>query len=210
MFEILEQLPEKHVTPTREMTLVSARCSNCQRVQTVLEQNVRRANRLQRKHCQHCLPDTFHMMTGTRFWRIWKGMVSRATDPRNKDYVMYGGSGRGVCEEWLRFENFYRDMHEGYADHLTIDRRDNSKGYSPDNCRWVSNLIQQSNKGNNRAVRYQGRDMHLAEFCRVAGVSRGAVTPRLNSGMTGDEAMVDYQKSRYKKNRKPRTPRSMT
>ena len=54
------------------------------------------------------------------------------------------------------------------------------------------------------------RKQGLAEFCRVAGVSRGAITPRLNSGMTGDEAMVDYRKSRYKKNRKPRTPRSMT
>jgi hypothetical protein len=186
------------------MTVVCARCLNCGRKQNVLLQNASRANRLRRKCCKHCLPDTFHLMTGTRFWRIWKGMVSRATDPRNKDFARYGGAGRGVCEDWLAFENFYRDMHAGYADDLTIDRKDNSGGYSLENCRWVPNLVQQSNKNNNRAIRYGGRDMHLAEFCRVTGLSRGAATPRLNSGMTGDEAVLDYRNSRYKKNRKSR------
>lgn len=208
MFEILEELPEKHVTATREMTLVSARCLTCATEQVVLLQNANRANRLGRGRCKHCLKATFHRMTGTRIWRIWKGVVSRTTDPRNKDYLRYGGAGRDLCADWLHFENFYRDMHAGYADDLTIDRIDNSKGYSPGNCRWVPNIIQQANKNSNRVVRFRGQDMHLAEFCREAGVSRGAITPRLNAGMTGDEALADYQKSTYKKGRKPRTPRS--
>jgi hypothetical protein len=204
MFEILEEIPEKHVTRTREMTVVSARCLNCGKEQLVLLQNANRANRLRRKCCKLCLPDTFHLMTETRFWRIWKGMVSRATDPRNKDFTRYGGAGRGVCEDWLDFGNFYRDMYESYADDLTIDRRDNSKGYCLENCRWVPNLLQQSNKTNNRVIQYGGCEMHLAEFCRVTGMSRGAATPRLNSGMTGDEALLDYQKSTYKKGRRSR------
>lgn len=131
-------------------------------------------------------------------------MKGRATDPENVDYARYGGAGRGVSEDWLVFENFYRDMFSMYADNLTIERVDNSQGYSKQNCRWASNMEQQANKMNNRVIHYQGRDMHLAEFCRVTGSNRGAVTPRLNSGMTADEALRDYHKSTYPKNRKSR------
>ena len=111
-------------------------------------------------------------MTDTRIWRIWQGMVRRATNPEDKDFKRYGAAGRGVSEEWLSFHNFYRDMQQGYRDDLTLDRRDNSLGYSKENCRWVTNLVQQSNKINNRVIHFQGKDMHLAEFCRRAGVSR--------------------------------------
>lgn len=204
MYEILEELPEKHVTPTRVMTLVSVRCLNCATVQTLLLQNVTRANRGKRRRCAHCRFDACHYMTGTRFYRIWRGILYRTTDPSSKDYPRYGGVGRGVCESWLRFENFYQDMLEGYSDDLTIDREDNTLGYCKANCRWVPNMVQQSNKNNNRVVRYQGRDMHLAEFCRTAGVTRGAITPYLNKGLDGDEAVAAYSASAYPRFRAPR------
>lgn len=210
MYEILKVLDEKRVTPTREMTLTLARCCHCGHEAVVTKQNVERANRAGRKHCARCVEDTFHHMTDTRFWSIWKGMKARATDPLNPDYSRYGGAGRGVCSEWLDFKNFYRDMFDDYRDDLTIDRVDNTQGYSKDNCRWISIFEQQANKSNNRLVEYQGEQMHLAEFCRRAGVSRGAVVPRLDKGMTGDEAMADYAKSRYKRGRKSGTRMSTT
>jgi uncharacterized protein (DUF433 family) len=204
MYEIVKLLGEPHVTGTRAMTLTLARCCRCGTEQRILKQNVDRANRERREYCALCLEDSFHRMTGTRFWSIWRHMVSRASNPRDKDFVRYGAAGRGVCEEWFSFANFYRDMFPSYRDDLTIDRRDNSRGYSKENCRWVSNAVQQSNKINNRVLRFQGRDMHLAEFCRTAGVSRGAITPRLNMGMTAEEALADYEMSPYPKHRKPR------
>jgi hypothetical protein len=154
--------------------------------------------------------DTFHRMTDTRFWSIWKGMKARATDPLSSDYHRYGGAGRGICSDWLDFKNFYRDMFDGYRDDLTIDRVDNTRGYSKDNCRWLSIFDQQANKNSNRLVEYQGERMHLAEFCRRAGVSRGAISPRLDKGLTGDEAVADYMKSRYKRGRKSSTRTSTT
>ena len=204
MYEIVKVLDGKRVTPTAALTLTLARCCHCGRMRTIAKQHVVRANRLGRKHCPDCLKDTFHYLTNTRIWRIWKGMLGRATDPENPDFVRYGASGRGVCEEWLVFANFYRDMSPGYAEHLTIERVDNSEGYSKGNCRWATNMEQQANKNNNRVLRYQGRDMHLAEFCRVAGVTRGAISPRLNAGMSPEQALADYAMSRYPRYRAPR------
>lgn len=209
MFEILKKLEKPHYTPTRVMTRVLVRCLACGAESEILEQNARKANRLGSKHCAVCIQDTFHRMTNTRFWSIWAGMKARSTDSDSPDYYRYGPhTGRGICERWLDFRNFYEDMYATYADGLTIERIDNSRGYSKDNCRWATNTEQQANKNNNRLIEYQGERMHLAEFCRRAGVSRGAVSPRLNRGMTGDEAMADYAKSRYKRNRKRRSTTS--
>lgn len=210
MYDIVEILDEKHITPTREMTVTLAKCCRCGATRRILLQNVQKANRQRKEHCAACIEDTFHRMTETRFWSIWKGMKGRATDPNNPDYARYGAAGRGISGEWMSFENFYRDMFPSYEDGLTIERIDNSKGYYNGNCRWATNMEQQSNKLNNRVIRYQGRDMHLAEFCRVAGVSRGAITPRLNLGLSAEAALADYAASTYKKGRRPRTPKSTT
>lgn len=204
MYEIVKKLPDKHVTPTREMTVILARCCHCGRVREVLEQNARRANALGRKHCAVCIEETFHRMTSTRFWSIWHGMLDRTTNAACRDYPRYGGTGRGVCEEWLRFENFYRDMFPTYQAGLTLERTDNAKGYSKENCRWATNAEQQANKNNNRVLRYQEETLHLAEFCRRAHVSRGAISPRLAAGMSPEEALEDYRRSTYPKNRKSR------
>lgn len=204
MYEILGVLSKTRSTHTRARTLACVRCSRCGATQETLLQNAQRANRERRQYCPHCISDTFHRMTDTRFWRIWRGMVARATDPNDPSFSHYGAIGRGLSPDWLRFENFFRDMFPAYRDDLTIERVDNSLGYSKQNCRWATNMEQQSNKVNNRVVRYLGRDMHLAELCRVAKVSRGAITPRLNRGMTAEEAVADYAASPYKRTRKPR------
>lgn len=205
MYEIIKILDEKHVTPTREMVLILAKCSHCGEVQKILEQNVKRANRQKRKHCSMCIGETFHRMTNTRIWGIWHGMIQRTTRVYGTSYDKYGGRGIGVCDRWLDFKNFYEDMGSSYKDDLTLDRIDNEKGYSKENCRWVSNMKQQSNKRNNRLISFRGQEMHLAEYCRQAGVTRGAISPRLNAGMSGDEALEDYRNSKYPKGRKSRT-----
>ena len=87
-----------------------------------------------------------------RVYRIWVDMMRRgfyrtADVMRCPSYCAYQGHAVGVCEEWRHFPNFYRwAMSHGYRDDLTLDRIDNERGYSPDNCRWTTRSEQNKNR----------------------------------------------------------------
>lgn len=88
-----------------------------------------------------------HGMAHTRIYKVWADMKSRCMCKTNKWYPNYGGRGITVCDEWMSFEHFYEwAMTNGYSASLTIDRIDNDKGYSPDNCRWATQHEQSMNK----------------------------------------------------------------
>lgn len=91
-----------------------------------------------------------HGMDGTRLYKCWIGLKARCNNPNDKDYKNYGGRGILVCEEWLNdFVSFMNwSMLSGYTDDLTIDRIDNNKGYSPDNCRFVTVTVNNRNRRN--------------------------------------------------------------
>ena len=104
-----------------------------------------------------------HGMKGTRLYNIWSKIIQRTTNKNDNEYGDYGGRGIGICEEWRNdFEAFMQWSYEnGYADNLTIDRKDNNKGYQPDNCRWVRSKENWSIKRNYHCLTYKGRPKPL-------------------------------------------------
>ena len=91
---------------------------------------------------------TTHGLRQNKFYQTWHNMTYRCSNPKSKDYKDYGARGITVCKEWQDVTNFVawcESTHpniEGY----TLDRIDNDKGYSPENCRWVDKSTQGINQ----------------------------------------------------------------
>lgn len=85
-----------------------------------------------------------HGQTKTPLYKVWASMIQRCTDPNCEAYEKY--SYLGVCNEWRSFEIFWKWATD-YKPGLTLDRSDNEKGYSPDNCQWVTKSQQAQNRG---------------------------------------------------------------
>jgi len=109
----------------------------------------------------------------------WYGMLRRCNNPSDTAYKYYGGRGIAVCERWNKLENFYADMGE-CPKGLTIERRDNSKGYSPKNCYYATRKEQQRNTRKNIVIKYGGKSQCMAAWAEELGISWNTLRYRLN------------------------------
>ncbi len=114
----------------------------------------------------------------TRLHSIWNSMHARCYCKTHKDYHIYNKL--GICKEWNSknkhqgFLNFYEwAKNNGYDDSLTIDRIDNDKGYSPENCRWVTPYDQCRNLKRNIWVEYKGENKLLMDWLSELNMTRG-------------------------------------
>lgn len=98
---------------------------------------------------------------------IWIRMRARCENPSHKDYPWYGARGITVSQEWQSFDAFIADMGDAPAG-FSIDRIDNNKGYSKENCRWADSYTQARNKRNTRLT--MGQALEIRQM-RDAGAS---------------------------------------
>ena len=109
-----------------------------------------------------------HGMAGSKIYGIWSEMVARCHRPTHVRYGDYGGRGIDVASEWHDFNTFFADMGER-PQGLSLDRVDNSKGYSKENCRWATTSEQATNKRNNRFLTAFGRTIPISWWAHVIG-----------------------------------------
>ena len=135
------------------------------------------------------------MSRPSRLTAIHNGIKYRCYNPKYKGYKNYGERGITVCNEWLNTERVYLAPHvtatkgfiafrdwalaNGYKGNLTLDRIDNNKGYSPENCRWVTAKVQNNNRRSNLLITYNGQTKTLHQWCDELNLSYSKIFQRL-------------------------------
>lgn len=124
-----------------------------------------------------------HGMSRHPAFGVWYSMKQRCEDPNHRAYRNYGGRGISVCPEWsASFESFWRDMGPTYHSGLDLDRINNNKGYSPQNCRWAERKTNARNRRVCRIIDTPFGQMTVSELCEKTGIGETTMLYRLDHG----------------------------
>lgn len=144
-----------------------------------------------------------------RLYLCYKSMLYRCYNPKHHNFKNYGGRGIEVCEEWRKsFLNFREwALKSGYDIGLSIDRIDNNRGYTPNNCRWTTAKVQMNNQRRNRILTYKGESHTLAEWESIIGISQKVLSARVRLGWSDEDILTTMPRySNRHKERKEKTP----
>lgn len=130
-----------------------------------------------------------HGMAHKPFYNVWVAMKARCDIPTNKSYKNYGARGIGYSRKWVTFEGFLEDMYENYKPWLSLDRIDNNKGYSKENCRWADAATQASNTRRNKYVEYQNEKLTVSQLARKFNMKPQTLNHRLKNGWDIEKAL---------------------
>lgn len=121
-----------------------------------------------------------HGMKGTKLYEVWKSMKRRCYNNCCDDYENYHDRGIAICDEWLNNSVTFFDwaLNNGYKKGLSIDRIDSNKGYSPDNCRWVDQTVQNNNRRGCFRLLYHSNWLSVREIASLEGISYNQVYKR--------------------------------
>ncbi len=120
-----------------------------------------------------------HGMAGTQVYSAWRQMIARCSKEKHISYHNYGGREIKVCRQWLKFENFLRDMGIPKDSKLSLERKNNNGNYTKRNCLWTDKKSQSRNRRSNRVIRYQGKSQCLKTWCEELGLKYGRTYARL-------------------------------
>lgn len=131
----------------------------------------------------------------TKLYGRWTNIKDRCFNPNSKDWDNYGGRGIRMCAEW---KNDYRAFESwaisnGYSEDLQIDRIDNNKGYSPDNCRFITPKMNSNNRRNSKKIMFEGRETTIIEISEETGIPWSTLYRKQREGI-----LEEYVKQRRK------------
>lgn len=124
-------------------------------------------------------------------YAVWRAIIARCENPKNKRFSDYGGRGIKIAAEWRRdFRRFLADVGPRPGPEYSIDRRDNDADYAPGNCRWATSRQQMVNRRNTRIIDTARGPRPLAELAKECGVPANTLRARLELGWSLSTAMT--------------------
>jgi len=113
-------------------------------------------------------------------------MLSRCKNKKSKSYKNYGGRGIKVCKRWETYELFRDDVKLAMIKHIeenngntSLDRINNDRDYSPENCRWATSKEQCRNKRGNQNITYNGKTQCISAWCEQLGLPYYVISQRI-------------------------------
>jgi len=135
--------------------------------------------------------NTRHGKHATLEYRSWRSMINRCHNPADQAYSRYGGRSIIVCQRWREsLEAFIADMGSRPLSSHSIDRIDNDKGYSKNNCRWATPQEQSRNRRRHRLVTFDGKTMCVTEWSEATGIPAATLYWRLGNGWSVERALA--------------------
>lgn len=155
------------------------RCLGCGLEKEVLTQNLRPTS----GGCKSCGQKGKHSTHGLSkhpLYPIWNSMMQRCYNPKCNAYEYYGGRGLAVDVEWHDVSVFIKDMFPRPSGH-TLERVDNTRGYSKDNCIWVTQEENNRNRECVEKITYNGVTKTKPKWAEYLGISTVGLSYRLRN-----------------------------
>ena len=120
-----------------------------------------------------------------------------------------GGRGITVCERWLILENFLADMGPRPSADYSLERLDNDREYSPDNCTWATKDAQTRNQRRTVLITVNGKTLCIKDWAKKIGLHPATISERIKAGVVPIEAVTrpNYKGQGKKKKRRSALPR---
>lgn len=175
---VIEELPERRYT----YVVYRVKC-DCGEISELTGHYLRHSN----KDCRKCSTNK-NKIRGESHWaykhghasrankrvpyyNVWVSLRSRCNNPNDEQYKDYGGRGIKVCPEWDSFAKFLDDM--GFPlPGQQIERIDNDKGYSKENCKWANQITQANNRRSTKFYEVDGARICQTELIKRLGWTR--------------------------------------
>lgn len=122
----------------------------------------------------------------TRAYRAWLDMMQRCRNKKNARFKDYGGRGIKVCSRWLSFEKFFADMGNAPLG-KSLDRIDNRRGYTRNNCRWATSGEQAKNRRTNHVATFKGKTQCLSEWATELNINFYRLRYRFHRGYRAEK-----------------------
>ena len=195
IFEILEKTKRK----SGGHQYYKVRCIYCNFITELQDKQITLT-----KKCTHLNKNGAYKKYNSFIWenerlrQIFSSMKKRCYNSKEEDFRWYGGKGIKICDEWINNPETFQKwaLLNGYKDDLTIDRIDENKNYSPENCRWIPLINNSKYKSTTHLIDVDGETHTGREWSELLELGINTINKYLRE--YDEEIVKDFIRARKK------------